>query len=60
VLGIPENEVSSKKPEDLIGRPVTFGVALKNGYKNISFVEGRGEAEAAAPVAVDPFGQNQF
>lgn len=56
--GIPEEEVSKQEPGVLVGAKVTFGVALRNGYKNINFVEPRQDA-VAGPVEVntdaDPF-----
>lgn len=38
-LGIPEDQVSSTEPKDLVGKKVTFGTKKKDGFINISFVE---------------------
>lgn len=48
-LGIAEADVNSGTvaPEALVGRPVTFGVKTKNGFKNISFVNLRKENPTA-------------
>lgn len=59
LLGIPEEEVKNQEPEVLEGRPITFGVKLKDGYKNVSFVEARQSSPSvpAGPVSLDPFTQ---
>lgn len=38
-LGVPEEDVPSTKPEDLVGRQVTFGTKKNGEYINVSFVE---------------------
>jgi hypothetical protein len=36
-----EQQIDQSKPEDLVGKTVTFGVKTRNGFKNISFVNPR-------------------
>lgn len=47
-LGIPENAIAAamETPESLTGTPVTFGVKKNGAYRNVSFVEYRGEEDA--------------
>lgn len=56
LTGCAEDEVDTKEPSDLLGIEVTFGVAEKNGYKNVNFVERRNSAPAE--VATSTFGTN--
>lgn len=41
-LGVPEEQINTVKPEDLIGKQVTFGVKRNGQYINVNFVEVRG------------------
>jgi hypothetical protein len=56
LLGIPEEDVSKTEPTALAGVPITFGIKLKDGYKNVSFSERR-VVEGAVPTetVINPF-----
>jgi len=43
-LGIPEHAVRTTKLSDLVGRECTVGVRKKDGYRNVNFVEPRGNS----------------
>lgn len=43
-LGVPETAMSSFKPEDLVGKEVTFGTKKNGEFININFVELRNPA----------------
>lgn len=55
--GLPEDQVHTVTPEQLVGVEVTFGIAEKNGYKNVNFVEHRNSAPSG-PVATEGFATN--
>lgn len=44
LTGCSEEQASQVTPEQLLEKEVTFGVAEKNGYKNVNFVERRNPA----------------
>lgn len=50
VTGCTPEEANSMEPEGWLNKPVTFGIAERNGYKNVSFVEGRRSANAGPAV----------
>jgi hypothetical protein len=53
-IGIPESRLSNLTDEDLKGRvglEVVFGIANKNGYNNVNFLDVRSQQAGA----VDPF-----
>lgn len=49
-LGIPEAQVHLAKPEDLIGKKVTFGVKKNGEFVNINFVELREGTDTPEPT----------
>lgn len=52
-LGIEESEVVNARPEDLVGKPVTFGVKRNGTFININFVELRAEdTNGTGPVSL--------
>lgn len=55
VTGVSRDEANSVEPPAWEGKEVTFGVAEKNGYRNVSFVERR-NAAPATPQGVSGFG----
>lgn len=48
------HDFDNAKPEDLVGKEVTFGVKTNNGFKNVNFQELRSPS-TPAPVAVGGF-----
>jgi DNA-directed RNA polymerase subunit H (RpoH/RPB5) len=52
-LGIPEDQVPNAKPEDLVGKTVSFGVKTNNGYKNVNWVRLRTPEGNVAGGTVD-------
>lgn len=58
LTGCTEEEASKVTPEMLVGKEVTFGVAEKNGYKNVNFVERRKVAPEAVTGEASGFATN--
>lgn len=54
--GCTREEASALEPEQLEGAEVTFGIAEKNGYRNVSFVERRNVQPANVGVQASGFG----
>ena len=53
VVGVDGEQANTVEPKDWEGKLVTFGVAERNGYRNVSFVEGRKTGVSAeAPVGL--------
>ena len=60
VTGCTPEQADNMEPEGWLNKPVTFGIAERNGYKNVSFVEGRRPAGANAGSAVQGLGGVSF
>lgn len=50
LTGVSEEQAGNVLPEHLVGKEVTFGVAERNGYKNVNFVELRQTAPEAVSM----------
>ena len=53
-LGVPESQIKTFKPADVIGTAVFFGIRHKNGYQNVGEVTLRDEATGQAVVSEAP------
>lgn len=58
LTGCSEEEAGKVTPEMLVGKEVTFGVAEKNGYKNVNFVERRNVAPEGVTGEASGFATN--
>lgn len=58
LTGCSEEQAGQVTPEQLLEKEVTFGVAEKNGYKNVNFVERRNAAPAEVSMGGTGFATN--
>jgi hypothetical protein len=60
LTGCAQEEAKNIEPNQLEGITVTFGVAEKNGYKNVTFVEKRFTEQVVGGIATAPTGFGGF